>query len=107
MAVKLPLAQIAAVPAFGFHNPVRGIPGLTLMAPWAFVGFEVISLETSHFRFSVKSSGAVIAVTANAFREDVEAASAAGMQAHIAKPLDVDRMQETIRSVLEDPSRNS
>lgn len=49
----------------------------------------------------------IIAVTANAFREDVEAASAAGMQAHIAKPLDVDRMLETIRSVLEDPSRNS
>ena len=41
--------------------------------------------------------GAVIAMTANAFKEDEEAALNAGMQAHIAKPIDVDKLlQESI-----------
>ena len=43
----------------------------------------------------------IIAMTANAFREDVQAAREAGMQAHIAKPIDVDKMLATIREVLE------
>mgnify|MGYP002868889507 CR=1 FL=1 len=42
----------------------------------------------------------IIAVTANAFKEDIRASLAAGMQAHIAKPLDVDKMMETITEVL-------
>ena len=42
----------------------------------------------------------IIAMTANAFKEDERAAEAAGMQAHIAKPLDVDKMMDTIRNVL-------
>ena len=44
----------------------------------------------------------VIAMTANAFREDEEAALAAGMQAHIAKPIDLDAMMVTLQSVLND-----
>ncbi len=43
----------------------------------------------------------IIALTANAFREDVEAAKAAGMVAHIAKPVDVQKMLATLRGVLE------
>ena len=39
-------------------------------------------------------------MTANAFKEDEEAAREAGMQAHIAKPLDVDRMMRTLSEVL-------
>ncbi|MBR1481966.1 MAG: response regulator, partial [Ruminococcus sp.] len=42
----------------------------------------------------------IIAITANAFREDELAAKEAGMQAHIAKPLDVDKMLRTISEVL-------
>jgi CheY-like chemotaxis protein len=42
----------------------------------------------------------IMAMTANAFKEDELAAEQAGMQAHIAKPLDVDKMMATIRDVL-------
>ena len=36
----------------------------------------------------------------NAFREDVEAEEAAGMNGHISKPIDIPRMMETLRCVL-------
>ena len=42
----------------------------------------------------------IIAMTANAFKEDEIAARDAGMQGHIAKPLDVNKMIQTINSVL-------
>ena len=42
----------------------------------------------------------ILAMTANAFKEDVEAAAAAGMQAHIAKPIDVGVMMKTLAKVL-------
>ena len=42
----------------------------------------------------------IIAMTANAFKEDEKAALRAGMQAHIAKPIDVDILLKTIASVL-------
>ncbi len=42
----------------------------------------------------------IIAMTANAFGEDVKAATDAGMNAHIAKPLDVPKMLETIKKFL-------
>lgn len=41
-------------------------------------------------------------MTANAFREDEEAAANAGMQAHIAKPLDIETMMKTISRVLKE-----
>jgi CheY-like chemotaxis protein len=43
----------------------------------------------------------IVALTANAFQEDVDAAKEAGMVAHIAKPVDVQMMLSTLRSVLE------
>ena len=39
-------------------------------------------------------------LTANVFREDVEAGKAAGMVAHIAKPVDVQKLLATLCSVL-------
>lgn len=38
----------------------------------------------------------IIAMTANAFAEDVRAAKAAGMDEHVAKPLDFDRLMEVL-----------
>lgn len=38
----------------------------------------------------------IIAMTANAFEEDVQAALAAGMSAHTAKPINLDRLKATI-----------
>ena len=42
----------------------------------------------------------ILAMTANAFKEDELAVLEAGMQAHIAKPMDVDRLLKTRASVL-------
>ncbi len=47
-----------------------------------------------------KSKVSIIAMTANAFKEDKEAAIEAGMQEHIAKPIDVEVMLKTINHVL-------
>ena len=43
----------------------------------------------------------ILAMTANAFKDDMDAAAQAGMQGHIAKPLDTEKMMETISSVLD------
>ena len=43
----------------------------------------------------------IIAMTANAYQEDIEAARKAGMDGHIAKPLDVQKMMQTIQEVLD------
>ena len=42
----------------------------------------------------------IIAMTANVFQEDVQAARNAGMDGHIAKPLDVEKMLSTLAQVL-------
>lgn len=42
----------------------------------------------------------IIAVTANAFAEDVRDAKNAGMNAHIAKPINIEKMFETLNKVL-------
>ena len=42
----------------------------------------------------------IIAMTANVFREDVERCLAAGMNAHIGKPLDFDDMLQVLKSYL-------
>ena len=43
----------------------------------------------------------IIAMTANAFEEDHKAALAAGMDAYVAKPIEIDTLFSTITQVLE------
>jgi len=42
----------------------------------------------------------IVAMTANAFAEDIQAAHSAGMDGHIAKPLEIDKMTATLSEVL-------
>lgn len=42
-----------------------------------------------------------MAMTANAFAEDVQAAQDAGMTAHVAKPIDLEVLKNTLRKVLD------
>ncbi len=42
----------------------------------------------------------ILAMTANAFQEDQQAARDAGMQGHIAKPIDVEQMMAALEQVL-------
>ncbi|WP_138310131.1 MULTISPECIES: PAS domain-containing hybrid sensor histidine kinase/response regulator [unclassified Clostridium] len=44
----------------------------------------------------------IIAMTANAFAEDIHAAMEAGMDAHIAKPIDIGILRETLKTALAD-----
>lgn len=45
----------------------------------------------------------IIAMTANAFSDDVQNSIAAGMDAHISKPIDVDILEKTMRGFLIPP----
>ena len=41
----------------------------------------------------------IIAMTANAFSEDIQHSLAAGMNAHISKPVDMKTLEKTIRNI--------
>lgn len=49
-----------------------------------------------HLQDIKKAEIPIIAMTANAFREDKEKCLAAGMNAHLAKPLDIEKVEQTI-----------
>lgn len=42
----------------------------------------------------------IIAMTANAFQDDIENSLAAGMNTHLTKPLDVDKIRKTILEMM-------
>ena len=52
-----------------------------------------------------KAKTPIIAMTANAFKEDELAAEKAGMQGHIPKPIDVEIMMNTLTHVLSESER--
>ena len=47
-----------------------------------------------------RSNVPILAMTANAFSEDVQAAKEAGMNGHIAKPIDVNKMLTALSEVI-------
>ena len=50
---------------FGTQGLNRGyaVLSLVIMAPWAYVGFEVTAFDTAHFRFPIKQSGVILPVS--------------------------------------------
>lgn len=50
----------------------------------------------------VKSKIPIVAMTANAFKEDVDKAINAGMNAHIAKPIDATKLIDTMNEIVEE-----
>ena len=62
-AVCLPRLRLSfPEDAFGIlgGSPAFGVLSIVMLAPWAFVGFEVISLETAHFDFKMSRSRWII-----------------------------------------------
>lgn len=58
---------------------------------------------TKKIRASVHPDAAtipIIAMTANAFQDDIESSLAAGMNAHLTKPLDLDKIRKTLQELL-------
>ena len=51
-----------ALSSFGIQGLNRGyaVLSLVILAPWAFVGFEVTSFDTAHFRFPVRKSRSIL-----------------------------------------------
>lgn len=47
----------------------------------------------------------IIALTANAFDEDVQQTIQAGMNAHLSKPVEPDRLFETLGSLIRDKAQ--
>ena len=43
----------------------------------------------------------ILAMTANAFEEDKQAALRCGMNGHIAKPIDIDNLYSTLNKILD------
>lgn len=110
---------------YGAETEVRGNGALTVQAflaaaPGTFDailmdiqmpetgGYEATQIIRSNKRPDAKTIP-IIAMTANAFEEDVEAALEAGMDAHIAKPVDIDILCSTLGKLIgtETPTLNT
>ena len=47
----------------GAASSTTAMFSIVLFAPWAFVGFDVVALETAHFRFPMNKAGRIIAIS--------------------------------------------
>jgi CheY-like chemotaxis protein len=47
----------------------------------------------------------IIAMTANAFKDDIERSAASGMDAHLCKPIEIDRVLECLRTYINTSDR--
>ena len=54
--------------------------------------------------FSLYSS--ILAMTANAFTEDMEKSKEAGMDEHLSKPVDISALEQTVKRFRVTPPRN-
>jgi CheY-like chemotaxis protein len=48
----------------------------------------------------------ILAMTANAFQDDIKQSLEAGMNAHLMKPLDEKKLRETIQEVMQETMQN-
>ncbi|MDE6730973.1 MAG: response regulator, partial [Oscillospiraceae bacterium] len=48
----------------------------------------------------IKSQIPIVAMTANAFDEDRQEAIDAGMNGHVAKPINIEKLMETLKNIL-------
>ena len=62
-APHISFGNIAGAFGTGQLSPAYGIFSIVLLAPWAFVGFDVISLESAHFRFPMKRTKWILIVS--------------------------------------------
>ena len=62
-APHVSLGDVAS--AFGTQglSPGFGIFSIVLLAPWAFVGFDIVSLESAHFRFPMKNTKWILIIS--------------------------------------------
>ena len=56
--------------------------------------------EIRHLPDQDKACIPIVAMTANVFEEDKREAAAAGMNGHIAKPIQVDKLLSTLKTIL-------
>ncbi len=92
---------------FGFHYTVAGYPvyfGEVLLSLMDIQMPVMNGYEATRQIRALDDPGLsnipVIAMTANAFKEDIEAAKDAGMDRHIAKPIDIGKLIETLNEIL-------
>ena len=62
-APQLSLWNVVDAFGTGQLSPAYGIFSIVLLAPWAFVGFDVVALESAHFRFPMKRTKWVLVIS--------------------------------------------
>ena len=59
----------------------------------------MITREIRTLKNNKKANIPIVAMTANAFSEDIQHSLAAGMDAHISKPVEMKVLKKTIRNI--------